>query len=78
MEDVAAALQLPIDEVHLLCTEQPLLLLEHYKFKEIIKSEKAGKRVQHFSEFIKKFPECGANPDDVYNEVVEKVKIRNS
>jgi hypothetical protein len=41
--------------------------------RELIKSEKARKRVQHFSEFIKKFPECDADPKAVYEQIVEKI-----
>ena len=70
VEDAATALQLPIDKVPLLCTEQPLSLVERYKLKEVIKSAKARKRVQHFSEFIKKFPECDPDPEAIYQEVI--------
>ena len=74
VEDAAAALQLPIDKVPLLCTEQPLSLVERYKLKEVIQSAKARKRVQHFSEFIKKFPECNADPEAIYQEVIGNVQ----
>ena len=74
VEDAADALQFPIDKVPLLCTEQPLSLVERYKLKEIIRSAKARKRVQHFSEFIKKFPECNADPEAVYQEILGNVK----
>jgi hypothetical protein len=57
----------------LLCVEEKLSLLERYKLREVIKSAKARKRVQHFSEFIKKFPECDADPEAVYEEIVEKI-----
>jgi hypothetical protein len=54
LEDTAAELQLPIDQVPLVCFEQPLSLVERYKLNSVIKSEEARKRVQYFSEFIKK------------------------
>jgi hypothetical protein len=74
VEDAAAALKLPIDKVPLLCTEQPHSLVERYKLKEVMKSAKARKRVQHFSEFIKKFPECDADPEAIYQEVIGNVQ----
>lgn len=72
--DTAPALQLPIDKVSLLCTEQPFSLLQRYRLKEVIKSEKVRQRVQHFSEFIKKFPECDADSEAVYQKVIGNVK----
>jgi hypothetical protein len=39
----------------------------------MIKSDKAQNRVQHFSEFIKKFLECDADPKAVYEQIVEKI-----
>ncbi len=78
VEEGATALQLPIDKVPLLCAEQPLSLVERYKLKAVVKSAKARKRVQHFSEFIKKFPECNDNPEAVYEEIFnskEKINI---
>jgi len=73
VEDTSAALQLPLDKVHLLCVEEKLSLLERYKLREVIKSDKARKRVQYFSEFLKKFPECDADPEGVYQQIVEKI-----
>lgn len=80
IEETAAALQLPIDKVPLICVEQRLSLLERYKLREVVKSAKARKRVQHFSEFIKKFPECNADPEVVFEEILhskEKIKLLN-
>jgi hypothetical protein len=79
VEDAATALQLPLDKVPLLCVEEKLSLLQRYKLKEVIKTAKAQKRIQHFSEFIKKFPECEADPEAVYEEVLnsrENLKFR--
>lgn len=78
IEETAAALQLPIDRVPLVCVEEKLSLLQRYKLKEVIKSPKARKRIQHFSEFIKKFPECDANTKVMFEEVLnskEKIKV---
>ncbi len=73
VEDTSTALQLPLDKVHLVCVEEKLSLLQRYKLRELIKSEKLRKRVQHFSEFIKKFPDCDATPEAVYEQIVEKI-----
>lgn len=73
VEDASAALQLPLEKVHLLCVEEKLSLLQRYKLREVIKNAETRKRVQHFSEFIKKFPECEANPEVVFEEIVGKI-----
>jgi len=73
VEDASAALQLPLDKVPLLCVEEKLSLLQRYRLREGIRSEKARKRVQYFSEFIKKFSECDADPETVYQEIVGKI-----
>jgi len=73
VEDTSTALQLPLDKVPLVCVEEKLSLLQRFKLRKLIESERAQKRVQHFSEFIKKFPECDADPEAVYEQVVEKI-----
>jgi hypothetical protein len=59
-------------------------LVERYKLNSVIKSEEARKRVQYFSEFIKKFPKCDVDPEAVYEEplkkaqeIAEKIKVGN-
>lgn len=69
--DASDAVQLPLEQVPLLCTENKLSLIERFKLREVIRSNKARKRVQHFSEFIKKFPECDADPETVFQEIME-------
>lgn len=75
IEQAAEALNLPLDKVPLssplLCTEQPLSLLQRYKLRELIRTEKTRRRVQQFSEFIKQFPECAPDPETVYQEVMK-------
>jgi len=73
VEDASTALQLPLHKVPLLCVEEKLSLLQRYKLKQLIKSERARKRVQHFNEFIKKFPDCNADPKAVYEQIAEKI-----
>ena len=53
VEDASDKLQLPLDQVALLCTENKLSLTQRFRLKEVIRIAKARKRVQHFSEFIK-------------------------
>ncbi len=62
-----------VDKIHLLCVDEKLPLLQRYKLTEIIRSKKARKHVQHFSEFIKKFPECDADSRSIYQRIVEKI-----
>jgi len=73
VEDTSTALQLPLDKVSLVCVEEKLSLLQRFKLRQLIKSERVQKRVQHFSEFIKQFPECDVDPKDVYEQVVGKI-----
>ena len=61
------------NELPLHCIEEPLSLVERYKLKEVIKSVNGRKRVQHFSEFIKKFPECDPNPEAMYREITGNI-----
>ncbi len=63
-----------VDKIHLLCVDEKLPLLQRYKLTEIIRSKKARKHVQHFSEFIKKFPECNPDPTQVYQQIVDKLE----
>ena len=80
VEDASDALQLPLDQVPLLCTENKLSLTQRFRLKEVIRSAKARKRVQHFSEFIKKFPECDADPETVFQEIMEtgqRIPVKN-
>jgi hypothetical protein len=60
------------DRLPLLCVEQKLSLSKRYKLKALIESKKVQERVQYFSEFIKKFPECDVDPKAVYEELVGK------
>jgi len=73
VEDTSTALQLPLDKVSLVCVEEKLSLLQRFKLRKLIESERVQKRVQHFNEFIKQFPECDADPEAVYEQVVEKI-----
>ena len=73
IEDMSTTLQLPLDKVPLVCVEEKLSLLQRFKLRTIIESAKAQNRVQHFDEFIKKFPECDADPEAVYEQIIEKI-----
>ena len=73
VEDTSTALQLPFDKVPLVCVEEKLSLLQRFKLRKLVESERVRKRVQHFNEFIKQFPECDPDPEAVYEQVVEKI-----
>lgn len=80
VENASDAVQLPLDKVPLLCTENKLLLTQRFRLKEVVRSAKARKSVQYFSEFIKKFPECDADPEAVFQEIMEtgqKIRVKN-
>ncbi len=80
LEDTAAALGLPIDQVPFVCEEQPLSLLQRYKLRSLLDRAEARKRVQYFDEFIERFPECDVDTEDVFNEALKlakQIKVRN-
>ena len=80
VDDASDALQLPLDKVPLLCTEDKLSLTQRFRLKEVVRSAKARKRVQYFSEFIKKFPECDADPETVFEEIMktgQRIRVKN-
>jgi hypothetical protein len=72
IEDASIYLKLPLEPLE--CVEEKLSLLERFKLRKLIESEKAKNRVQHFSKFIKNFPECDADPEDVYEEIMDVAK----
>lgn len=80
IEETADALQLPLDQVPLLCVEDKLSLFQRFKLKQALKSEKVRRRVMHFNEFIKRFPECDVDPDyvfqEVFGELAEGMKLK--
>lgn len=73
VEDTSTAFQLPLDKVHLLCVEEKLSLLQRYKLRQLTKSMKVRKCIQYLSEFLKKFPECDADPEAVDEQIVKKI-----
>ena len=80
VEETSDALHLPLDQVPLVCTEDKLSLTQRFKLKEVIPSHKARKRIQHFSEFLKKFSECDADSETVFNEIMEtgqRIRVKN-
>lgn len=66
VEDASDGLQFSLDKIPLLCTGNKISLTQRFRLKEIIRSAKARKRVQHFIKFIKKFPECDADLETVF------------
>ena len=45
VEDASDVLQLPLDQVPLLCTENKLSLTQRFRLKQVIRSAKARKRL---------------------------------
>lgn len=80
VQETSDVMQLPLDQVPLLCTEKKFSLTQRFRLKEVIRSDKVRKRVQHFSEFIKKFPECHPDRETVFQEIMEtgqKIPLKN-
>jgi hypothetical protein len=73
IQETSPAFQLPLDKAPLACVEEKLSLVQRYKLREVIESSRARKQIQHFSEFIKKFPECDPDPKKVYDEIINKI-----
>ena len=76
VKKVADAIQLPLDKQPLICVEEKLSLVQRFKLRQIREAadkEKMRRRIQYFSEFIKKFPECGPDQDSVYQQIVQQI-----
>lgn len=71
VEETSTALQLP--KVPLIYVEEKLSLVQRFKLRKVIESKRVQNRVKNFNEFIKKFPECDADPEAVYEQIVEKI-----
>lgn len=59
------------------CVEERLSIIERFKLRRIIENQETRKQVQYFREFIKKFPQCDADSEAVYKDIVDVAeKIR--
>jgi hypothetical protein len=56
----------------LVCVEQRLSLIERYKLRQLTKNTLAKNRIKHFSEFIKKFPDCVPDLENLYQEIFKE------
>jgi hypothetical protein len=75
VENTSAGVKTPLDAIdvtHVICVEEPLSIVQRHKLREVVESTQARKRVQHFSEFIKKFPECGVIPSNLMPEEIRR------
>ena len=63
-----------LQEIHepLICVEQKLSLIERYKLRQLTKNTLAKNRIKHFSEFIKKFPDCVPDLENLYQEIFKE------
>jgi hypothetical protein len=74
--DTSEKLQLPLDKVPLVsveCVKDKVSILQRYKLRQIVESTKVKNRVQHYDKFIKKFPECEVDLEEIAQEVGEKM-----
>ena len=82
VEETADVLKLPIDKTPFICVEEKLSITQRFKLKQRIKGKALRRRVQHFNEFIKQFPECKSDTETLYQEaleqVTERLKVKNN
>lgn len=71
VKDISIRLQFLFDKVPLVYIQKKLSLLQHFKLKKLIESERVEKRVQYLNEFIKKFSECETDSETVFEIVSE-------
>jgi hypothetical protein len=70
-------LKLPLEKVPLMsveCVKEKVSILQRYKLRQVVESEKVKNRVKYFNKFIEKFPECDVNIEEIAKEVGEKMK----
>jgi hypothetical protein len=62
----------PVDQLPepLTCIEETLSLTQRFKLRELIKNTKLQNRITYFRHFIKKFPDCDANPEEIYQQII--------
>jgi hypothetical protein len=80
-EESFETFELPFNEGPLVCIEEQSSLVQPFKLEKIVgiqKSRKLKKRIQHFNEFIKQFPDCGVDEKiidkEIYQEVVDRIR----
>ena len=72
-ETQAMPFSVPSESAAIECVESKLSLTQRYRLKQLLKGEKTRRQVQHFSEFIKKFPECDPNEELVSQEIMQRI-----
>ena len=57
----------------LICVEEKSSLVQRFKLRKLVESEIVQNRVQYFSEFIKKFPECDGDSKIIFEQMIGKI-----
>jgi hypothetical protein len=68
--------EMPLSKGPLICIEEKFSLVQSFKLKEVtgvIRNSKIKKRIQHFNEFIKQFPDCGPDEEIIYEKIIERI-----
>lgn len=73
MKKVNPAINQSPDPGPLFCKEEKISLYRRYQLRTHSESLKNKNRIQRFDEFIKRFPECDVDPEEVYEQVVENI-----
>lgn len=63
---------LPLNKVPVVCIEEKLSIVQRFKLKQLIQTEKGRKQVPFFSKFIKNFPDCQPEIDQIYKTIMEE------
>jgi hypothetical protein len=74
IEETSNKLQLPLDKVPLLsvkCVEAKSSISQRFRLRQLVESAKVKKRITHYNEFIKKFPECSLTLEEVVEKIPE-------
>ena len=78
LQEMRSTIQITKDElleleppVYLSCFEEKTSLIQRYKLRELLDSKSGKRRIQHFSEFIKRFPECQPDTEALYKDIIE-------
>ena len=74
MKKIIPEIQNPLIDIEVptyICMEEKTSLVQRYRLRQLVESEKGNKRVQYFNEFIKKFPDCDPNPETIFKSIEE-------
>jgi hypothetical protein len=72
---------IPLEKIPLLSSvecvkdelSEELSIMQRFKLRQLFESAKVKKRVEYYHEFIKRFPECSMDLEEIAEKVVEKI-----